>query len=227
MTHSSRSSLCASVLLLSTLAAGSTGVPGKELGEWSFGQVQHTFYDAVSNDLLTGGLGRSGLGAAAPPPYVDPLNPTAPELRTHAIFENYRALVDISPNGGYGVLYGPNIDLSGADTLGEGKIAGDEYLAYADDGSGRKNVTTMVQIPTSFDPANPCIVTAVSSGSRGVYGAIATAGEWGLKRGCAVAYSDKGTGNGAHDLQADTVNLINGLRDDAAAASRQDRKSVV
>ena len=34
---------------------------------------------------------------------------------------------------------------------------------------------------------------ATSSGSRGVYGAIST-GEWGLKKGCAVAYTDKGAG---------------------------------
>jgi len=182
--------------------------------------VRHSFYDGTSNDLLTGGLGKSGL-QVAPPAYVDPLHPTSAELRTRAIYNNYRALVDISPNGGYGVLYGPNIDLSGADTLGQGKIAGDEYFAYADDGSGRQNVTMMVQIPSSFDPANACIVTAVSSGSRGVYGAIATAGEWGLKRGCTVAYSDKGTGNGTHDLQADTVNLIDGLRQDAVAAGTQ------
>ena len=49
-----------------------------------------------------------------------------------------------------------------------------------------------------------------SSGSRGVYGAIGTAGEWGLKRGCAVAYADKGTGMGVHDLATDTVNLQQG-----------------
>ena len=36
-----------------------------------------------------------------------------------------------TPRGGYGVLYGPNIDRNGADTLGEGKIAGVEYIAYA------------------------------------------------------------------------------------------------
>jgi hydroxybutyrate-dimer hydrolase len=61
-------------------------------------------------------------------------------------------------------------------------------------------------------------VTAPSSGSRGVYGAIATAGEWGLKHGCAVAYTDKGTGTGAHDLQNNTVNLMRGERADAAQA---------
>ena len=76
----------------------------------------------------------------------------------------------------------------------------------------------MVQIPDTFSPSNACIITAPSSGSRGVYGAIATAGEWGLKRGCAVAYTDKGTGTGAHNLQTNTVNLMRGERADAAAA---------
>src|SRR5690349_22346362 len=124
----------------------------------------------------------------------------------------------MTAKGGYGVLYGPNIDVNGHDTLGEGKIAGEEHIAYADDGSGRQNVTMMVQIPATFSLDNPCIVSAVSSGSRGVYGAIATAGEWGLKHGCAVAYSDKGSGTGAHDLQNNTVNLIQGQRADAATA---------
>ncbi|MDQ2778104.1 MAG: D-(-)-3-hydroxybutyrate oligomer hydrolase, partial [Pseudomonadota bacterium] len=43
-------------------------------------------------------------------------------------------------------------------------------------------------------------------------------GGWGLKHRCAVAYTDKGTGNGVHDLQADTVNLIDGRRSGATAA---------
>ena len=61
-------------------------------------------------------------------------------------------------------------------------------------------------------------MTATSSGSRGVYGAIGSAGEWGLKRGCAVAYADKGTGIGVHDLATNTVNLQDGTRADAVAA---------
>jgi hydroxybutyrate-dimer hydrolase len=178
-------------------------------------------YDGTTDDLLTAGLGTAGLGNPVPPPIMEPANPTAAELRRLTIWNNYRALADMSTNGGYGVLYGPNIDLQGQDTLGEGKIAGKECLAYADDGSGRKNVTMMVQIPASFDPRHACIVAGPSSGSRGVYGAIGTTGEWGLKRGCAVAYTDKGTGNGAHDLQNDTVNLIDGLRADAAAAGKR------
>ncbi|WP_321945655.1 D-(-)-3-hydroxybutyrate oligomer hydrolase [Paraburkholderia sp. J10-1] len=181
--------------------------------------LQTTTYDGVSDDLLTAGLGKSGL-AGAQPAIANPAAPTAAELRRLAIWANYRALVDISANGGYGRFWGPNVDLYGNDTLGEGKIAGTEYLAFADDGSGRQNVSLLVQVPTSFDPANPCIVTATSSGSRGVYGAISAAGEWGLKRGCAVAYTDKGTGNGAEELMSGLVTLIDGRTTDAAAAGR-------
>jgi hydroxybutyrate-dimer hydrolase len=166
-------------------------------------------YDGNSDDLLTGGLGKTGLAGAAPG-FADPLNPTVAELRRRAIYTNYRAVLDISAAGGYGTLYGPNIDVSGNDTLGEGKIAGTETLAYVDDGTGRKNVTVMVQVPANFDPANPCIVTAPSSGSRGVYGAIGSAGEWGLKHDCAVAYTDAGKGMGYQDLAADKVNVIRG-----------------
>ena len=180
--------------------------------------VLFTHYDGVTNDLLTAGLGKSGLGSAVPPPVADPLHATAEELRRLAIYNNYRALIDPTSAGGYGLLYGPNVKADGTVTASEGLIAGDEYLAFEKGHDGRTNVTMMVQIPDSFDPTNSCIIAAPSSGSRGVYGAIATAGEWGLKHGCAVAYSDKGTGTGAHDLQNNTVNLIRGERADAAQA---------
>jgi hydroxybutyrate-dimer hydrolase len=181
------------------------------------GSVSTIAYDGNSDDLLTGGLGALGLAGSAPT-FADPAAPTPAELRKRAIHTNYRALVDISTNGGYGTLYGPNVDVNGNVTASPGRIAGEEWLAYEDDGTGRVNVTMMVQVPSSFDPNNPCIVTATSSGSRGVYGAIATAGEWGLKRGCAVAYTDKGSGMGVHDLQNNTANLIDGRRQDANAA---------
>jgi len=180
--------------------------------------VLHTHYDGITNDLLTAGLGKSGLGNSTPPGFVDPLHPTAEELRRLAIYENYRALVDPTPGGGFGLFYGPNVKADGTVTTGEGLIAGDEYLTFEKGQDGRTNVTMMVQIPDSFDPTNSCIVTAPSSGSRGVYGAIATAGEWGLKHGCAVAYTDKGTGTGADDLQNNTVSLIRGERIDATQA---------
>ncbi len=184
------------------------------------GAILAATYNGTTDDLATGGLGKSGLAGAAPVS-ADPANPTAAELRRLAIYNNYRALVDVnSPNGGYGTLFGPNVDVNGNATAGEGKIAGTEYLAFADDGTGMQNVTLMVQIPATFDANNPCIVTATSSGSRGVYGAIGTAGEWGLKHGCVVAYADKGTGSGVHDLSTNTVNLINGVRQGAAAAGK-------
>lgn len=178
-----------------------------------------TTYDGVSDDLLTGGLGKTGLAGPAPA-IANPAAPSAAELRRLAIWSNYRALVDMTANGGYGRFWGPNIDADGNDTLGEGKVAGTEYLAY-DNGGGRENVTLMVQVPAHFDPAKPCIVTATSSGSRGVYGAVSAAGEWGLKRGCAVAYTDKGSGNGAQELMTGHITLIDGLVADAASAGRQ------
>ena len=183
------------------------------------GTITAKTYDGVSDDLLTAGLGATGL-AGALPAYADPLNPTPAELRRNAIYANYRAIQDISSAAGYGRLYGPNVDANGTPTTGEGKIAGSEFIAHADDGSGNKNVTLMVQIPASFDANNPCIITGASSGSRGVYGAIGTSGEWGLKNKCAVAYSDKGSGTGLYTFDDDSVNLQNGVRATRTAAGK-------
>ena len=189
------------------IVAGCASAP-----EFAPQRIVHVRYDGGADDLLTAGLGRSGLGSANPPPVVNPANPSAAELRRRTIHANYRALNDMTPGGGYGTFYGPNVDLAGKDTLGEGKVAGDEYLTMLD------GVTYMVQVPDRFNAKEPCIVTATSSGSRGVYGAIGTAGEWGLKRGCAVAYTDKGTGTGLHDLASNTVNLMRGERAPAERA---------
>jgi len=193
------------------------GIPDANvLPDFVKGTIIQNTYDGTANDLLTAGLGKSGIQSNTPPTFADPANPTAAELRRQAIYNNYRALVDTTANGGFGTIYGPNVDAAGVAGTGEGRIAGDEYIAYADDGTGRLNVTMMVQIPSTFNPSNACIVTASSSGSRGVYGAIGTAGEWGLKKGCAVAYTDKGSGNGGHDLVANTAYGITGLRGNAA-----------
>lgn len=190
--------------------------PPNERPAFLRGPVAQAVYDGVSDDLLTGGLGKTGLLGAAPP-FANPLAPTPAELRRNAIHTNYRALVDSTVAGGFTVFYGPNIDVNGQDTLGEGKVPGREYIAWADDGSGRQNVTLMVQVPDSFDPAQACIVTATSSGSRGIYGAIGTSGDWGLKHGCAVAYTDKGNGNGVHDLMSNRVTARDGVLGDAGA----------
>lgn len=178
------------------------------------GEITETYYDGVTDDLATAGLGVAGLQGATPFP-ADRLNPTAAELRRLAIYTNYRALTDPTDAGGFGRIYGPNIKADG--TPGLGLIPGYETLAYA----GKLNVTVMVQIPDSFDPQSPCIVAAPSSNSRGVYGAIGTAGEWGLKNACAVAYTDAGKGSGAYSLQDNKATLIDGQLEDAGTAGNR------
>ncbi|HQQ71627.1 MAG TPA: 3-hydroxybutyrate oligomer hydrolase family protein, partial [Alicycliphilus sp.] len=215
-------------LAVATLAAcgGSSSGPYNDLPK-GIKEIGVTVYPATTvgtgataatQDLLTGGIGKTGLGAAAAPAYADPANPTAAELRRNALYSNYRGILDPSVNGGYGTLYGPNVTADGKVTVSEGLIPGREYVAVLDDGTGRKQTVIAVQVPDSFDAGNPCVVLGPSSGSRGVYGAIGTAGEWGLKKGCAVALTDAGKGVGLHNLSDDTVNKIDGTRATRTAA---------
>ena len=206
--------------LLALAACGSNHAP-EELNQIPgyLGTIARADYDGKTNDLLTAGLGKTGLAGVAPA-YANAEQPTPAELRRNAIYANYRAVLDIAANSGYGTLYGPNVDASGNVGTGEGLVAGSEYIAYADDGTGKKNVTLMVQVPASFDPEHACIVTGTSSGSRGIYGAIGSSGEWGLKKGCAVAYADKGSGTGLYVFEDDSVNLQNGVRAGRVAAGK-------
>ena len=173
---------------------------------------------AATQDLLTGGIGKTGFGAAAAPAYANPASPTAAELRRNALFSNYQGILDRTAGGGYGTLYGPNVTKTGGVTANEGLIPGREYVAVLDDGSGRKRTVMAVQVPDSFNQASPCVVLGASSGSRGVYGAIGTAGEWGLKNGCAVALTDAGKGVGLYNMVDDTVNQVDGTRATRSAA---------
>lgn len=206
----------AGAILVSSLLFGFGGHDFRPPG---LGEIIVTRH-ANGDDLLTAGLGRTGLASPDLPPIADPAAPTPAELRRRAIHANYRALIDTTSDGGYGRLYGPNIDVAGNDTLGEGLIPGTEYLAFVGNVYGVRNVTVMVQVPDSFDVARPCIVAGPSSGSRGVYGAIGVTGEWALKRGCAVAYTDKGTGAGGHELETNLVTRIDGTLADAATVGK-------
>src|SRR5512140_3748356 len=94
----------------------STGANEKPKG---IGTVSVKAYATEADDLLTAGLGRTGL-AGASPPVANPVAPTAAELRRLAIWNNYRSLVDVNARGGYGTLYGPNVDAGGNDYLSEG-----------------------------------------------------------------------------------------------------------
>ena len=159
--------------------------------------VTVTTYDGVNDDLLTGGNVNAD-GTITEPAATD--NFTTAEVRSKNIASNYNAFVDpLSPDG-MGVWWGP----TSTEQLGDasdpvpatGQVAGTEYKALTN--TKGINVLLSVQIPDSFDVDNPCIVAAPPSGTRGLYGAIASAGDYGLRHGCAVAYNSKGTGEGIH-----------------------------
>jgi hydroxybutyrate-dimer hydrolase len=163
--------------------------------------------DGASDDLLTAGLGAEGL-RGPPPAFEDPERPTRRELRRRAVYVAYRGLVDVTAAGGFGRLFGPQD--------GRG-IAGVEYLVALRAPGGVGTTSVLVQIPADFDPAAPCLLAVASSGSRGIYGALPTAAEWGLRRGYAVVHTDKGTGVGVWDLDRGRGYRIDGtLTDDAA-----------
>ena len=86
---------------------------------------------AATQDLLTGGLGKTGLGAAAAPAYADPLNPTALELRRNALHSNYRAIVDPTRRRRLRHALRPEHRRHGIVTTGEGMIPGREYIGIA------------------------------------------------------------------------------------------------
>lgn len=143
------------------------------------------------DDLLTAGLGLAGLRGLAPPPFAHPAAPTAVELRRRAIWSNWRGIADLAPGGGYGELYGSTET-----------VPGREFSAFATVPGARHPHRVLAQVPDGFDRKRRCLLVAPSSGSRGVYGAIAVAGAWGLPKGCAVAYTDKGAGTDYFDLDA-------------------------
>ena len=197
---------------------------------------------AGDDDLLSAGLNQAGLVSLAAPGFADPLNPTPLELRRRAIYGNYRGIVDTCvtgvpgclPGGGMGLLWGPGSpgtpSLSGVPF---GLIPGVEYKAYlrlAENSPHVNNIPAAVQIPRHFDPNRPCIVAAMPSGSRSLYGGIAIA-EWALFKGCAVALPGKGTDTGFHLLTPDLADNLDGqyssaeaLGNDAQFALRGTRK---
>jgi hydroxybutyrate-dimer hydrolase len=152
------------------------------------------------DDLLSAGLGLDGL-KGAPAPFANPAQPTVAELRRRAIQVNWKGIADLGPLGGYGTVYGavPN-------------VPGREYQAFAKLPGAHQPHRVLVQVPDHFDQAHRCLVVTASSGSRGIYGAIALAGAWGLPRGCAVAYTDKGAGSGYFDYADDSGVALDGQR---------------
>lgn len=152
------------------------------------------------DDLLSAGLGLAGL-KGAPAPFVDARHSTVQELRRRAIQTSWKGIADLGPLGGYGTVYGAVPD-----------VPGREYQAFAKIPTAHAPHRVLLQVPDHFDTTRRCLVVTASSGSRGIYGAIALAGAWGLSRGCAVAYTDKGTGSGYFDFSDDSGVALDGQR---------------
>ncbi len=159
-----------------------------------------------ADDLLTAGLGIDGL-RGAPVAFANVDAPTPEELRRRAIQANWKGIADLGPLGAYGELYGSTAH-----------VPGREYQAFARITGAHSPHRILVQIPDGFDAGARCLVVTASSGSRGIYGAIALAGAWGLPRGCAVAYTDKGAGTGYFDSASATGVTLDGTRVPAGAA---------
>ena len=159
-----------------------------------------------SDDLLTAGLGGDGLRAAAAPAFADAEHPTPSELRRRALWSNWRGIADLAPVGSYGRIYGSTAH-----------VPGREFNALATGPGASQPHRVLVQVPDAFDTGKRCVLVTASSGSRGIYGSISVAGAWGLPKGCAVAYTDKGAGTDYFDLDAGQ-----GARADGTPGTRAD-----
>ena len=193
------SSLAAAVLALAACATLPSSGKTAMTPSFVVSPIRETVHRG-SDDLLSAGLGLDGLRGASTA-YADPLHPTAAELRRRAIQTSWKGIADLGPLGGYGSVYGAVPD-----------VPGREYTAFARLPGAHAPHRVLLQAPDRFDRAARCLVVTASSGSRGVYGAIALAGAWGLPKGCAVAYTDKGTGSGYYDTADGSGVALDGTR---------------
>ena len=193
------------ISLLALAACSSVDVPetpsvasaeGRHVESIALHRTEHRDGD----DLVTAGLGLTGLKANPPAP-VNPLAPTPAELRRLAIHSTWRGLAALNPAGGFGGLF---------DALPS--VSGEERTAFRTLPGRRSPARVLLQIPDNFNPNTPCLVLAPASGSRGVYGAIPLVGPWALPRGCAIAYTDKGAGSDVHHFESGTGVGIDGRR---------------
>ena len=162
--------------------------PVEQAADTPFEQPRETLH-RDGDDLLTAGLGLDGLRSPVAPVFADPVAPTAAEVRRRAIWNNWRGIADLTPGGGFGEVYGT-----------AQHVPGREFSAYATVPGASQPHRVLVQVPDDYDLTKRCLVVTASSGSRGIYGAIAVASAWGLPRGCAVVHTDKGTGTDYYDL---------------------------
>jgi hydroxybutyrate-dimer hydrolase len=161
----------------------------------------HVSVHRGSDDLFSAGLGLEGLRDAVAPAVANADAPTAAELRRRAFHTNWRGIADLATGRGLGdwATKFPN-------------VPGREWSGFATLPGRVHPHRLLVQVPDDFNASQRCLVVTASSGSRGIYGAIAVAGAWGLPKGCAVAYTDKGAGTGFYDIDRVEGALLDGTR---------------
>ena len=192
------------VLSVPIAFAGEPAPPWLRLGP-------HTAYDGVTDDLVTGGLGADGM-LGKRPGYADPLHPTAAELRRAALFQPG------SVGQGFGRLFGPDVDEATARRLRD-RARSPAKNTLRTPTTVRAN--RMSRCCSRSRRASPATVTACCdpvNGSASLFRDVVDFGYWGLRRGCAVVYTDKGHGNGFDMLEQDLVNLLDGRHVPAAEA---------
>ena len=188
-------SLASALLLCGQNLSAEPDIRPAFLGE----SVLINYYDGTKDDLLTAGWSFEQLASRSADRQGNFSDPAW--IRKVAYYNNIIALIDTTDAGGFGRLLG--LDKN------QKAISGYEYLGYSLDASGEMEASLMLQIPDNFALQQPCLIVAASSGSRGIYGAVGTVGFWALTHGCAIAYTDKGTGTGfyffdeqsGHDVQ--------------------------
>src|SRR5438445_238817 len=174
--------------------------------ELRIGQIRETAHRG-DDDLVSAGLGLAGL-RAAPAAFADADAPTPAELRRRAIQMAWKGIADLGPLGRFGDAYGSVTT-----------VPGREYQAFATLPGARSPHRVLVQVPDNFDARARCVIVCASSGSRGIYGSISVTGAWGLPRGCVVAYTDKGAGQGYFDCAEGSGVALDGTRARAGEAA--------
>lgn len=163
--------------------------------------------EGVSDDLVSAGLGLSGLRAERSTLIDERLSEPA-LLRRLAFHGAWNGLSALHHNDGLGAL----------DSADLPRVQGREWHQFRWLPDAQQPSRVLLQKPDHFDPERPCLVATAASGSRGIYGAVPLVAPWALPKGCAVVYTDKGAGTDFFDYSDHTGVSLSGRRVAAGSA---------